>query len=51
MVEVECIYPLEFYDVEVGVWRTKHERWLTNKVRACDLLTNPKNIVKIVKEG
>ena len=50
MVEVECTYPMGFYDVDVGVWRTKHEKWLTNKVRAYDLLQNPKNIIRLVKE-
>lgn len=50
MVEVECVYPLGFYDMDVGVWRKKHEKWLTDKVRAYDLLQNPKNIIRIIEE-
>ncbi len=47
MVEVECTYPMGFYDCDVGVWRQKHERWFCNKVRAYDLALNPKHIIKI----
>lgn len=50
MVEVECIYPMGFYDIDVGVQRKKGEVWQTNKVRAYDLLSNPNKIVKIKEE-
>lgn len=51
MVEIECIYPFGFLDMETGAMRTKGERWLTNRVRAYELASNPKNIVRILKEG
>ena len=51
MVEIECIYPMGFRDMEYNVMRKKGERWLTNKVRAYELASNPKKIVKIVEEG
>lgn len=51
LIEIECIYPLGFYDMEFNVMRGKGERWQTNKVRAYELASNPKKIVQIVKEG
>lgn len=52
LVEVECTYPMGFRDMEYDVMRKNGERWLTNKIRAYELASNPKKIVKIVeKEG
>ena len=51
MVLIECTYPFGFKDMEMGVMRTKGERWYTNKVRAYELASNPKNIVRIVEEA
>lgn len=53
MVTCICDYPMGFYDMDVGVWRTKNEQWQTNLVRATDLINTfgDKKVVRIIKEG
>ena len=50
MVQVQCIYPFGFLDLEYNINRDKGEIWQTNKVRAYELLQNPKHIIKILEE-